>query len=185
MSKEFRKGELCLDCIRWEDEPGWAGVLVKNRSVYQYNDFLKGILSRIKFRGDAVMVSPFMSPLKTLFKLEFPNDVIVVPIPLSSERLYERGFNQAKVLAELLDVQLKEILIRDSHEGKQSKKNRRERLAVINQSLFKCIDNVDLEEKNVLLVDDIYTTGVTIRNAAKELLNKGANKAYSLTVARG
>ncbi|MDR4890003.1 ComF family protein [Fredinandcohnia sp. QZ13] len=180
LSDEYREGNLCYDCVRWEKEAEWQGVLTKNRSIYLYNDFAKEVISLYKFRGDYVISSIFKTPLKKAFKTHFNSSYLVVPIPLSDERLYERGFNQAKALAELLDVQVHEVLAR-THLEKQSKKSRKERISRGN--VFRVIDIV--KDKDILLVDDIYTTGSTLRHAATMLLEAGAKSVSSLTLIRG
>ncbi|MEH7235780.1 ComF family protein [Bacillus sp. JJ1562] len=180
LSDEYREGSLCYDCVRWEKDPEWQGVLTKNRSIYLYNDFAKDVLSLYKFRGDYLIASIFKTPLKNAFKTHFIPSYYIVPIPLSNERLYERGFNQAKELAEILDAQVHEVLAR-THLEKQSKKSRNERIS--GENVFQVIEIV--QDKDILLVDDIYTTGSTLRHAAAVLLKAGAMSVSSLTLMRG
>lgn len=184
LDASFRSDDLCHDCIRWENSE-WSGVLVKNRSLYGYNAFLKEIIARFKFRGDAIMVKGFQAEWGELYKSEFSGKDIV-PVPLSSVRLYERGFNQALELASLLPATLYEALERTVHEQKQSKKSRAERIHHDDSPIFRC--NGLLEEVkglDIVIVDDIYTTGATVRRAAKVLLEGGAVSVSSITVARG
>src|SRR5690606_40303855 len=110
--------------------------------------------------------SVFNTPLKKTFKTHFSTSYFIVPIPLSDERLYERGFNQAVVLAGLLDMPVHEVLAR-THLEKQSKKSRSERIA--GENVFRVIGEV--QGRGVLLVDHIYTTGSTLRQAGKVLLD--------------
>lgn len=180
VADEYREGNLCYDCVRWEKDPQWDGVLTKNRSIYLYNDFAKDVISLYKFRGDYVISSIFKTPLKKAFKTHFNTSYLVVPIPLSAERLYERGFNQAKVLAGLLGEPVHEVLVR-MHLEKQSKKSRSDRIS--GENVFRLVSEV--REQNILLVDDIYTTGSTLRHAGKVLLEAGANSVSSLTLMRG
>ncbi|MEH7381349.1 ComF family protein [Bacillus sp. JJ1533] len=180
LSDEYREGNLCFDCIRWEKDPRWQGVLTKNRSIYLYNDFAKDVLSLYKFRGDYAISTIFKTPLKKASKTHFNPSYFVVPIPLSDERLYERGFNQAKALAELLGMPVHEVLAR-THLEKQSKKSRDERIS--GENVFRVIDVV--QDKDILLVDDIYTTGSTLRHAAAVLLEAGTKSVSSLTLMRG
>ncbi len=180
LSDEYREGNLCYDCVRWEKDARWQGVLTMNRSIYLYNNFAKDVISLYKFRGDYVISAIFKTPLKKAFKTHFNPSYLVVPIPLSDERLYERGFNQAKALAGLLDVPVHEVLAR-THLEKQSKKSRDERISGGN--VFRVIDVV--KDKDILLVDDIYTTGSTLRHAAAVLIEAGAKSVSSLTLMRG
>lgn len=180
LSKEYIVGELCLDCHRWEDDPEWKGLLEKNISLYEYNDFLKEFLARFKFRGDYVLAKAFSQKMKSL--LESILFDAIIPIPLSNERLYERGFNQAVALSQEANFETSNILTR-THSEKQSKKSRHERIHI--QQVFHLKETVSINGKNLILLDDIYTTGSTLRHAAKLLKTAGASKVTAITIARG
>lgn len=180
LAEEFRKGEFCYDCVRWEGDKGWKGILERNVSLYEYNDFLKGVISRYKFRGDYVLSKFFSESLKKVLK-EFEFDLLV-PVPLSDERLYERGFNQAEALIVEAGFSPAYVLKR-MHTEKQSKKSREERIHLSN--VFNIASEEEIVGKKVLLVDDIYTTGSTVLQAGKLLKRQGALSVSSFTVARG
>lgn len=180
LSKDFIKGDVCLDCYRWENDTNWASILDNNISFYEYNDFLKELLARFKYRGDYVLAKVFSQKIKE--KLEQISYDAIVPIPLSNERLLERGFNQSTALASEANVNVANLLTR-VHSEKQSKKSRHERIHL--QQVFNRKDDTDLEGKNLLLIDDIYTTGSTLRHAAKILKEAGAKTVTSITIARG
>lgn len=154
---------------------------MKNRSVYLYNDWMKDVVALWKFRGDYVIVEAFRRPFSQAFRRHFGRDWHVVPIPLSRERLDERGFNQAEALARLLPSPYFPWLAR-RHSEKQSKKSRRERLKTDNP--FFLADHPPLDGKRIVLIDDIYTTGITIRHAARVLLEAGAAEVWALTLVR-
>ncbi|CAM3979992.1 ComF family protein [Mesobacillus zeae] len=175
----FCEGSLCLDCIRWEKDESWRGCLEKNISLYHYNDFMKEVIARFKFRGDYCLASVFAGKLRSVLK-GIPGDYIV-PIPLSAERLYERGFNQSEAL--IVGAGLKPVpLLARIHSEKQSKKTRRDRIHL--PQVFRLESQEKLTGKNIVLVDDIYTTGSTLRHAARILKEAGADKVSSLTIAR-
>nr|WP_263324837.1 ComF family protein [Neobacillus sp. Marseille-Q6967] len=179
LDEKFQQNEICNDCIRWEEDQEWAGYLEKNTSIFLYNDFFKEVLAKFKFRGDYLLVKYFANNLKeTLQKI---NSDCIVPIPLSNERLYERGFNQAEAL--ILEAGYKPVsLLTRLHAEKQSKKSRTERIHI--SQVFQLDSHQDVEGKSILIVDDIYTTGSTLRHAAKLLKEAGAEKIQSLTLAR-
>lgn len=179
---EHNRPEECYDCVRWNADPNWKEVLKQNRSVFVYNDFMKETLALFKFRGDYAIGETFKQDMLNCLKQHFNSDYTIIPIPLSKERLYERGFNQARALAELLNMPIIEPLER-IHTEKQSKKTRTERIH--SQNVFTAIIPNTLENKQILLIDDIYTTGTTLRQAAKVLLDAGASSVSSLTLARG
>lgn len=184
LNTNFHNGSLCNDCIKWESDETWQGLLTKNRSLYNLNDSLKDMIYRFKYRGDAELVKVFADSFKKLHIAEFSNHVIV-PIPLSQERRYERGFNQAELLACTIGEPVL-VLNRVSNEEKQSKKTKEERRILSNQPIFvienslkKYIDNYD-----IIIIDDIYTTGSTINQAAQVLKLAGAKTVSSMTIAR-
>ncbi|MED5051733.1 ComF family protein [Anoxybacteroides rupiense] len=182
VDESYRQGELCADCVRWKHDNAWRGVLTKNRSVYVYDAFMKEVIARWKFRGDYALVEAFRTDMCREFFCHFPRDSLLVPIPLSSARLYERGFNQAKALAELLGCPILDALERfDS--AKQSKKSRHERLET--DRVFHLRSDVSLPAgASFVLIDDIYTTGTTVRHAARMLREAGAAAVSSFTLAR-
>ncbi|ARA98464.1 MULTISPECIES: ComF family protein [Geobacillus] len=171
----------CADCLRWQEDEQWGGVLVKNRSVYVYNDWMKEVVTLWKFRGDYAIVDAFRRPFVHAFRQSFGREWHIVPIPLSPERLYERGFNQAEALARQLPFPSFPWLAR-KHSEKQSKKSRRERLETDNP--FFLTDCPPLTGKRIVLIDDIYTTGITVRHAARVLREAGAAEVGSLTLVR-
>jgi competence protein ComFC len=182
LDAKFIHGTICHDCFRWEEDPKWKGVLESNRSVYQYNDFLKELLARFKYRGDYALAKVFSEDVRAVLSGGALD--LIVPIPLSSERLSERGFNQAKALVAEAGFQAEELLVR-IHGEKQSKKSRSERIHLQQVFKVKVVERADFSGKNILLVDDIYTTGSTLRHAARVLKNAGANRVKAFTLARG
>src|SRR5690625_69719 len=173
---------ICYDCIRWQQLFDMDDPLVWNYSLYNYNEFMKEVVVRWKYRGDYYISEMFRNSFAHQFKEIFSkqlNNLIIVPIPLSPERLFERGFNQAYVLADFIKHTVQEILTR-IHSEKQSKRTRFERLTSKNPFNLKISIN-----KPVVLVDDIYTTGRTIRHAATLLKASGCPKIYSFTLIRG
>jgi ComF family protein len=140
---------------------------------------LKETIARYKFRGDYIMAKAFAPFIREELKnLKFD---CLAPIPLSPERLYERGFNQSAVLIQEAGYKAAEMLKR-IHSEKQSKKSRLERIH--HNQVFELL-NFNIENKVILLIDDIYTTGSTLYHAAKVLKTGGAASVSSLTLARG
>ncbi|MEC1523422.1 ComF family protein [Neobacillus niacini] len=179
LDERFRHGEICHDCKRWEEDDDWKGYLDSNHSIYLYNDFFKEVMAAFKFRGDYVLALIFAEKIKDYYTKIQPD--LVVPIPLSNERLYERGFNQAAAL--LIESGLTpNISLTRIHSEKQSKKSRSERIHI--PQVFEVVEQIELIGKHILLVDDIYTTGSTLRHAAKLLKESGAKRVQSLTLAR-
>lgn len=180
LNPQYIVGSLCIDCARWEKDPRWKGLLRKNESIYFYNEFFKEIMTQFKFRGDYILVKAFSKKVrKKLENMEFDR---IVPIPLSKERLYERGFNQSEALVKEAGFH-PSLLLERIHTEKQSKKSRSERIHL--KQVFKLKSSFHVAGEKIVLVDDIYTTGSTLRHAAKILKHAGAKEIFSLTLARG
>ncbi|MFE5428485.1 ComF family protein [Peribacillus simplex] len=179
LDREYMTSDLCLDCSRWERDGEWGGYLSKNISLFHYNEYLKDIIAKYKYRGDYALAEVFAPFLKERLKdMKFD---LVTAIPLSHERLRERGFNQGQALADLIGLHTVETLTR-IHTEKQSKKSRQERISL--PQVFQVMQSDLLEHKSILIIDDIYTTGTTLRHAAKALITAGAKEVSSITLAR-
>ncbi len=179
LDEKYHDGDICHDCIRWEEDPEWSKYLDNNYSLFLYNEFLKELIAKYKFRGDYILAKIFAVYIKEKLMEMHPD--LLVPIPLSEERLYERGFNQAMALLQEAGYPTSDILSR-IHSEKQSKKTRLERIHL--PQVFTINSDSQLEGKRIVLVDDIYTTGSTLRHAAKLLKEAGAASIQSLTIAR-
>ncbi|WP_153017210.1 ComF family protein [Alkalihalobacillus trypoxylicola] len=182
--KEYSDVPICYDCNRWEKNQLTQSLIVRNYSLYRYNSFLKEILATFKYRGDTIIASYFSQKLFDTYQAFFSN-AYVICIPLSKERLHERGFNQAELLVEGWPNKEYVHLLMKNERSKQSKKSRRLRLQSFQDNPFFIEkQNIDLSLNNIVLVDDIYTTGTTIRQAAIVLKQAGANQIFSITIAR-
>lgn len=115
-------------------------------------------------------------------------DYIIMPIPLHKNRERERGFNQSKLLAEIIAEKLKINLITNCLKRIKNTKIQAE-LKELNQrrqNIENCfaVDNPDtIKNKNIILVDDVHTSGTTISEAANVLRLAGAKKIIALVIA--
>ena len=117
----------------------------------------------------------------------FPDDALCVPIPLSRERYAERGFNQvAEIFAPLARErgwQWSKDLVKIRHTPAQSTLSRTDRHTNIKNS-FRW-EGAPLTSCTVILVDDIYTTGATLEEAARVLHRAGAAQIIGWVIASG
>ncbi|MUK90808.1 ComF family protein [Ornithinibacillus sp. L9] len=173
--------KICKDCKWWEHYMGGEDVLTANYSVFAYNERMQDMIAKWKYRGDYQIGFAFQGRFTQLFKKQFNDikNIVAVPIPLSKERMNERRFNQAEMLAHFLPIEVDSVLDR-VHGEKQSKKNRYQRLS--SENPFKLQKAIN---KPVILVDDIYTTGTTLRHAARLLQQHGCPITYAYTLIRG
>ena len=141
-----------------------------------------------------IIYEKILEELSDLSTLENFTEPIIIPIPLSRERYRERGFNQAEIICRELEKisaerggpQLKmegAILIKPRETTHQAHiKDRGERLKNVIGS-FSVKDPDILKNKNIILIDDITTTGATLGEARKVLRAAGARKVIAFTVA--
>ncbi|WP_290757371.1 ComF family protein [Exiguobacterium sp. UBA3491] len=132
-------------------------------------------MRRFKFLGDTALLEMFTDDLKKV-KIK---QAVLVPIPLSTERLADRRFNQAELIARQMRGKIAPYLSRLEGPA-QSKAGRQARLARSNPF---CVKN-DVKGKNIVLVDDVYTTGVTLRQAMFRLKEAGAKEISAVTLFR-
>ena len=169
---------------------------VRAVSFGRYDGELRDLLQLFKFNGIRAVGSLLGNKLAEAIlslEAEAAADLLVVPVPLFGQRKRERGFNQAELLASAALRQVRRIspawrlqpaydLLerRRSTESSYtlSRRGRRRNLA----GAFKATQQ--LAGREVLLIDDIFTSGATARECAKVLVRAGASKVWVATVAR-
>jgi len=178
---------LCSDCllkINRPDTPYLNGIHIA--SNYQ-DAVLKKTLWMLKYQGVKQLAKPLAELIRERIwkKLETEN-WLVVPVPLSKKKLRNRGYNQAEMIAkELSDNVQADILFKKFHTKSQVEvKNKEERLANIIGS-FEVRNHETIRGKKIILIDDVLTTGATMREAKKVLKQAGAKKVIGVVVARG
>jgi len=110
---------------------------------------------------------------------------LLVPVPLHPKRIKKRGFNQSLLLARAFPGTpvAREALTRTRHTPSQVGLNPKERRDNV-KGAFAVTNPARVQGKNVLLIDDLYTTGSTVKECARVLLKAGARRVEVLTVAR-
>ncbi len=118
----------------------------------------------------------------------FPPNSILMPVPLFIKRKKRRGFNQAeeigKVISEKMGIPFSfDNLIRIRNTKPQVGLNKNERLENI-KNAFVVLDEKKVKGKIIFLIDDVYTTGATMKECARILKKAGVRQVWGLTVAR-
>ncbi len=114
----------------------------------------------------------------------------IIPVPLSKKRLKQRGFNQAKLIAQYLSDKLNiplanDVLYKNKETISQVQiKNREKRLKNL-KGVFAIKNPLLIKDKTIFLVDDVSTTGATIEECRKTLMAAGAKKVIGIVVAKG
>lgn len=173
--RQMDKSGTCIDCQKWQK----LGDVFVNESIFQYNDAMKNFMHRYKFVGDYQLRMIFQKEIRKKIR----KDLLVVPIPVSAETQINRGFNQVIGLlgnTEYVDA----LMVKEKRKVRQSELNRQQRIH--NKQVFTINPKhaSQIIDQRILLVDDIYTTGTTIRHAAEVLRNNGAKQVLGLTLCR-
>lgn len=173
--------EICQDCTKlWCNEDLFLG----NRSLFSYDQAGQVWMKRFKFQGDAVLAWMFEKGIQKACAVYKRQIDAVVPIPLSESIQKERRFNQAEIIAEMVSPKKIKYLFLKEEQFKQSKLDRNERLHRANPFLLNKEAWQGFSGQTILLVDDVYTTGTTIYQAAQKIWEKSPCKIYSFTLFR-
>lgn len=166
--------ESCIDCSYWKKQ----NKEVTHKSIFRYNQAMKDFFRRYKFQGDYLLRKVFAPVLKK--ELHNYKDYKVAVIPLSNKKFKKRGFNQVEGLLEAAKIPYQDLLNKKDSET-QSSKNREGRLQNVENFTIK--ENSEIPSK-ILLIDDIYTTGATLQDAKRILLENGAKEIMTFSLAR-
>jgi len=181
-------GQTHPDC---QYKQGIDGVL----SVFQYNPLLKKIIAAIKYELATAVWHDFKLTVRPeglyawFFFRRIIHNAIIIPLPLHPRRQNARGFNQAELIArwasDYLAFPVKNVLVRKRNTPFQARlTDDRARHNNVRDAF--CVQGSGgVSEKNIILVDDVVTSGSTLKEAARACWNAGARSVYVLTLARG
>ncbi|MFA6273988.1 MAG: phosphoribosyltransferase family protein [Candidatus Paceibacterota bacterium] len=191
--------ELCIRCLSdcppaERESAKWIFPLFDYR-----HPLIKKSIWLLKYKGKKrisnifaeVLYGRIIEEMADLLVLENFKAPILIPIPLSSKRKRERGFNQTELICKKL-IKLdkenifkleKNVLIKPKETEHQAKiEDRAKRLKNIVGSF--AVKNIEkIKDRNIILIDDVSTTGATLSEARKILKQAGAKKIIAFTVA--
>ena len=162
-------------------------------SFFHYDGAIRNAVKALKYRHVSDLASALVSQVSEADFLHIrgmlgKRNAIVIPIPLHITRLRARGYNQAEVLgefaAEALHVSMyTDILYRTRQTTPQvATKSKKERLRNMNDVFG--VTGGDIKGKSLILFDDVFTSGATMRSAAGALKRRGASFVWAVTMAR-
>lgn len=173
---------LCGECL--ENPPPYSIA----RSVVRYEPQVQQLVQKLKY-GSELSVIPGLSELISSYDMEEFADIdFIVVVPLHLRRLRRRGLNQAAVLARLffpdrLKLIKSDWLIRTRNTVPQTELGRTARKRNL-RGAFQVRATSDFQGAGVCLVDDVFTTGTTIKECSKVIMKSGADEVKVLTLAR-
>lgn len=149
---------------------------------------MREAIHQLKYQNLRALAVPLAKMLRE-YLIASPLDVdVLVPVPLHRKRLRERGYNQAKLLAQELTKLINkpvvdDILVRRRHTPPQARTTTLEERTRNIAGAFACRDH-SLRDSRVLLIDDVATSGVTLNACAAVLKANGAAAVWGLVMAR-
>lgn len=176
-----KPGGICDNCR------DWPRYLKRNFAAVPYEKQYRDALHNFKFKKQGWLTPALVDlMLAHLSQIEIN---LILPIPLHKNRQKERGFNQALLLAKEMakrlqlecDSHLLTRIVDTPHQTGLTKNQRRTNLT----KAFAVNNHKKIQGKTILLVDDVITTGITIRECAKTLYKEGAKLIYGVTLAAG
>jgi ComF family protein len=189
-----REGDdhICGECL------GRTRHFSRARAAAVYTPVMMALVRAFKYNGKIQLAKPLGVLLALTYRRFWPEaDLdLVLPVPLHRRRFRQRGFNQAYLLVKDWAgpdspfaglsppvVIAKEVISRIRPTASQTGLGRQDRLQNTKKA-FRVDKKPLIEERRILLVDDVYTTGATADECAKTLLKDGAARVDVLTLAR-
>ena len=179
--KPQSSGILCPSCVGWQTEI--EGI----RSPFRFEGVIRQAIHQLKYRNLRALVSPLARLLMDYLILNPVPGEVLVPVPLHQKRLRERGYNQSYLLARELGKLINlpvvdDCLIRQRHAPPQARTASVEERRSNAANAFTCC-NHKLQGKQVLLIDDVATSGATLDACASALKATGASSVWGLVLA--
>lgn len=163
-------------------------------SIFSYkNPLVRELIWQIKYKKNKHSIGIASYALYSELKAKYPTGATLIPIPISKNRRKERGYNQCELLIDEIIKLDKEketdgkfvknfnLLFRIKDIEKQTLKNRSERLVNV-KNIFEVRDKIQIEN-NIIIIDDVTTTGSTLDEAKKTLIEAGYLDVECLTIA--
>lgn len=182
------KYNLCLDCVDNLDFDTPKIKLNGIESLYiilNYNPFLRELMTRYKFRDETSLYSTFSElMIECIFKENISDKIdFMTYIPMYRSSYLKRGYNQLELIAD--DIEKKTMISKREILKKVKKTKDQVGLSFLERklNLSGAFTSCKLNGENILLIDDVMTTGATLEEAARALKISGAGKIYAVVVA--
>ncbi|QXM05161.1 ComF family protein [Crassaminicella indica] len=182
--EDFYFLQECPDCIKTKH------FFTKGFSCVEYNEHMKELVYKLKYKNQRYiayhMAEIMVDKLK---KQKLSNIDYIVPVPLYKKKEKNRGFNQADLLSKYIGkamdwkVSRKNLIkIKDTKAQNQLTRNERKNNL---KDAFSVRLLEQFTDKNILLVDDVYTTGSTVDACCREIVKARPKKIYVISFATG
>lgn len=185
---------ICDECLA--DLPIALDNQEQIKALWAYADpTVRALVQRLKYRR-ARFLTKILGKSLAEFVMEEVADLalfgnlqnfVIIPAPMSSKRLRQRGFNQAELLACEVARATGIALVTDAiakkvHTSPQVSLSKKARLTNLSHA-FEVFSATKIKNKNIILIDDVYTTGTTIKEISLTLSAQGAKSIHAYTLA--
>lgn len=189
--KDIYKYNICNDCYcnleEYRDSLDYKFKYLDEIYVnYYYNNFLKEIVVDFKY-NEKTYLNRFFGEMyiNKIFEEKLNKEYsLITYIPMTKYYENKRGYNQSKLISEYISkntlIETKELLYKNRNNKRQKDLSKEERYENV-RDIFSCRE--DVSDKNILIIDDIVTTGYTLDFAAKALKELGAKKVAAIVAA--
>jgi ComF family protein len=160
----------------------------RNISVFRFDEVIKNLIVHFKYQDQHIITKYFVNMLRERGRAILKDTDVICPVPMHWFKVLERNFNQSSILANSLasleGIKYQDdLLVKDRYTRPQAILSAKARMRNI-KGAFSFSGKYDVSGKNVLIVDDVYTTGSTLNECAKQLIKANCNKVYTLTLAK-
>jgi ComF family protein len=185
------KDELLVRGLEMRDMEPLLSLQIRKETaiLMRYRDHrVRALIWQLKYRRDRHACALLAHALRMHLDKAVHEDTIILPVPLSPRRMRERGYNQVAMVArEALDgiprMRLcDDILVRIEHRERQTKLSRLDRIRNL-RGVFDLRHPERIHGRNVILLDDVTTTGATLREAEKAVLKAGPASVIKIAMA--
>lgn len=195
---KLNRNALCKKCeikfkkkalFRVENYKDTSSYFDEHIFIFHYDGEIRKIILDYKFNDKSYIYKTFVNFLKNNYEIcvQIKKYDIIIPVPISKEKYKKRGYNQSGIFAKSLAKELKmkygECLAKTKNNATQSLLNQEGREKNV-QGVYKAKNIGKIKNKNILLVDDIFTTGYTVNECSKILKEANAKSVGILTIAK-
>lgn len=194
------KTYLCENCIKQlkeerrllaeiEEKPNkWVQELCY---LFNYENVIREKILQYKFHDKPYLANMF-------FEFFVKNEKvcgflkkygIIIPVPMTKKKIAQRGYNQSEIIAKKISKSIgitfeKQVLLKQKNNQTQSSLNKKQRLQNV-KNVYKIQNAQKIKGKEVLLFDDIYTTGATRRRMCKDFISSRCKKSWNVNNCQG